>query len=209
MVNKTPRTFTAPLAWAAACAIALGSGAARADNFLDHRLGKDTGGIYSLQDGVPISLGLLAAGCALWQGTTDRLGKTCWEAGESGVAAVVAAEALQFATGRQSPAATGDPNRWFSGGKGSFPSTHVSLTTAVVTPFIFQYFHDDPWVGALAVLPAYEMVARVRAREHWQTDVIAGAALGFAFGAYEAHRDNPLVFSLLPGGAYVGFHHSF
>jgi len=63
--------------------------------------------------------------------------------------------------------------------------------------------------GALAILPAYEMVARVKAREHWQTDVLAGAALGFAFGAYEAHRNNPLIFSVLPGGAYVGFRHSF
>jgi membrane-associated phospholipid phosphatase len=194
---------------AAACAFALLPCIGRADNFIDHRVTKDTGGIYSLQDAVPVSLGLLAAGCALWQGTEDRLGKTCWEAGESGLLTAVAAEGLQFITGRQPPSATSDPNRWFSGGKGSFPSTHVSVTTAVVTPFIYQYIHDDPWVAALAALPAYEMVARVKAQQHWQTDVLAGAALGFGIGAYEAHRNNPLVFSLLPGGAYVGFHRSF
>lgn len=175
----------------------------------DHRVTKDTGGIYSLQDAVPVSLALLAAGCAWWQGTEDRLGKTCWEAGESALGSAVAAEGLQFITGRQSPSATGDPHKWFSGGKGSFPSSHVSVTTAVVTPFIYQYIHEDPLVAALALLPAYEMIARVKAREHWQTDVIAGAALGFAIGAYEAHRNNPFVFSVLPGGAYIGFHHSF
>jgi membrane-associated phospholipid phosphatase len=197
------------LSWAAACALALLPCIGRADNFIDHRVTKDTGGIYSLQDAVPISLGLLAAGCAFWQGTEDRLGKTCWEAGESGLLTAVAAEGLQFITGRQAPSATSDPNRWFSGGKGSFPSTHVSVTTAVVTPFIYQYIHDNPWVAALAVLPAYEMVARVKAQQHWQTDVLAGAALGFGIGAYEAHRNNPLVFSLLPDGAYIGFHRSF
>lgn len=195
------------LAWTAACAIALLPGVGRAD--IDHRVAKDTSGIYSLQDAVPISLGLLAAGCALWEGTEDRLGKTCWEAGESGVASALAAEGLQFITGRQSPSQTGNPDKWFSGGKGSFPSTHVSLTTAVVTPFIYQYVHDDPLVAALAVLPMYEMVARVKAQQHWQTDVLAGAALGFAVGSYEAHRNNPLIFSVLPGGAFIGFHHSF
>lgn len=176
---------------------------------LDHRVTKDTSGIYSLQDAVPVSLTLLAAGCAWWQGTEDRLGRTCWEAGESALGGALAAAGLQFITGRQSPSATDDPNNWFKGGKGSFPSSHVAVTTAVITPFIYQYIHDEPLVAALALLPVYEMVARVKAREHWQTDVIAGAALGFAIGAYEAHRNNPFVFSVLPGGAYVGFHHSF
>jgi membrane-associated phospholipid phosphatase len=190
-------------------ALALVSGAARADNFIDHRVTKDTGGIYSLQDAVPISLAVFAAGCALWQGTEDRFGKTCWQAGEAGVASVLVAEGLQFATGRRSPAETSDPGQWFSGGKGSFPSTHVSLTTSIVTPFIYQYIHEEPFVAALAILPLYEMVARVKAQEHWQTDVLAGAALGFAFGAYESHRNNPLIFAVLPGGVFVGFHHSF
>jgi undecaprenyl-diphosphatase len=192
---------------AAVCALVLSPRIGRAD--IDHRVSKDTSGIYSAQDAVPISLAVLTAGCALWQGTEDRFGKTCWQAGESGVAGVFMAEGLQFLTGRQSPAETSDPSRWFSGGKGSFPSTHVTVTTAIVTPFIYQYVHEQPAVALLAILPVYEMVARVKAQEHWQTDVLAGAALGFATGYFESHRDSPLVFSLLPGGAYVGFRHSF
>src|SRR5277367_2727011 len=179
----------------------------RAD--IDHVVSKNTGGIFAVQDEVPIVLALSAAGCALWLGTEDRLGKTCWESGESAVAAAIAAEGLQWITGRRSPSQTSDPNQWFTGGKGSFPSTHVSVTAAVVTPVIYQYFPDNPWVAALGLLPIYEMVARVKAQQHWQTDVIAGAALGFGIGAYEAHRNNPFVFVLLPGGAYVGFHRSF
>jgi membrane-associated phospholipid phosphatase len=183
--------------------------AALADNFIDHRVTKDTGGIYELQDAVPIVLALAAAGCAASEGTESRLGRTCWEASESGVASVILAESLQLITRRQSPAQNADPDHWFSGGKGSFPSTHVSLTTAVVVPFMFQYVHDEPSVAALAVLPLYEMVARVKAQQHWQTDVLAGAALGLGIGAYEFHRNNPFIFTLLPGGAYVGFRRSF
>ena len=179
----------------------------RAD--IDHRVSKDTGGIYALQDAVPIVLELAAAGCAASEGTESRLGRTCWEAGESGVASVILAEGLQLITRRESPASTPDPDHWFSGGKGSFPSTHVSLTTAGVVPFMFQYVHDQPAVAALAVLPLYEMVARVKAQQHWQTDVLAGAALGLGIGAYEFHRNSPFVFALLPGGAYLGFHRSF
>ncbi len=182
---------------------------ARADNAIDHRVSKDTGGIYAAQDALPIALSLAAAGCAVWEGTMSQLGKSCWEAGESAVAGAILAEGLQFATGRRSPSQTADPNQWFKGGKGSFPSSHVSVTAAVVTPIIFRYIHDEPWVAALAILPAFEMIARVKAREHWQTDVIAGAALGFGVGTYEYFRDSPLVFSVLPGGAYIGLHHSF
>jgi hypothetical protein len=204
-----PPILSALPALAAIGAMLLLPGSGRCDDFIDHRVAKDTGGIYSLQDAVPVSLGLLAAGCAIWEGTEDRLGKTCWESAESGLGAGIAAEGFQLITGRRPPSATSDPNHWFAGGKGSFPSTHVSVTTAVVTPFIYEYVHDEPYIAALAVLPLYEMVARVKAQQHWQTDVLAGAALGFAVGSYEAHRKNPLVFSLLPGGAYVGFQHSF
>jgi len=187
----------------------LAPNSACADNFLDHQVSKNTGGIYQLQDAVPITLALLTAGCALWEGTENRLGKTCWEGGESGAASLVVSEGLQLLMRRESPATTNDPNHWFKGSKGSFPSNHVSLTTGVVTPFILQYAHDEPWVAALAILPVYEMVARVKAREHWQTDVIAGAALGLSIGAYEYHRNSPFIFSVLPGGAFVGFQKSF
>lgn len=198
------------------CCLSLGGLAqAKGESFIDKRVGKDTGGIYSAQDAVPITLGLMVAGCALWNGTEDRFGKTCWVAGESALASYGFAKGLQVLTKRESPNDSADPGRWHSshssshGKGGSFPSGHVAFTTAIVTPFVLDYFEDQPWVAALLLLPAYEMVARVKARDHWQTDVLAGAVLGFAIGAYEHHYDSPFVFSLLPGGAFVGFHKSF
>lgn len=208
-----PQCFASDFAILALMTITMGAllapNGARADNFIDHRLSKDTGGIYQLQDAVPITLALLTAGCALWEGTENRLGNTCWEGGESGVASLVISEGLQLITRRESPDTTSDPNHWFKGAKGSFPSSHLSLTTGLVTPFILQYVHDEPWIATLAVLPVYEMVARVKAREHWQTDVIAGAALGLTVGAYEYRRNSPFIFSVLPGGGFVGFQKSF
>jgi hypothetical protein len=103
---------------AAVSAIVLKPVRGRGDDFLDHRVAKDTGGVYSLQDAVPVSLGLLAAGCAIWQGSEDGRGKTCWESAESGLGAVIAAEGLQLITGRRPPSATSDPNHWFAGGAG-------------------------------------------------------------------------------------------
>jgi hypothetical protein len=183
-----------------------------ADNLIDHQVNKDTGGIYRAQDAVPIALGLFTLGCAVWEGTEGKLGRTCWESGEATAGTILAVKALQFVTNRESPETTKSANHFHffkASGFGSFPSTHVATTTALVTPFILEYADDNPWAYALALLPAYEMVARVKAQAHWQTDVLVGAAVGYAIGAYEADRGRPFVFGLLPGGAYAGISASF
>lgn len=183
---------------------------ANADNLIDHQVNKDTGGIYRLQDAVPVSLGLFTLGCALWEGTESRLGRSCWQSGEAAVGTTLVVKTLQLITRRESPDTTQSANNFFeTKGFGSFPSTHVATTTALVTPYILEYAEDNPWVYSLALLPAYEMVARVKARAHWQTDVLVGAALGLAIGAFEATPGQPFVFGLLPGGAYAGISASF
>lgn len=209
MPHTTQCRTTALLSLLAAPLVFLPSLASASGAFIDHRLNKDTSGIYSIQDAVPITLALASGACALWEGTETRLGKTCWESSESIGIGGVSAVALQYIFGRESPSATDDPGHWFSGGRGSFPSLHLTVTTAAVTPVIFEYMHDDPWIASLALLPAYEMVARVKAQEHWQTDVLAGTLLGFGVGWYEYERKSPFVFYLLPRGAFVGFSKEF
>lgn len=194
---------------AAICGALLAQSALADGAFIDRRLSRNTGGIYAAQDAVPVVLALASGGCALWEGTASRLGRSCWESAESVAIGGVSAVALQYITGRQAPSSTADPGHWFSGGRGSFPSLHVTVSTAAVTPLILEYVHDDPWVAGLALLPAYEMVARVKAQEHWQTDVIAGAVLGAATGWFEYERKSPFVFYLLPGGAYAGLSGKF
>ena len=182
---------------------------AQAQNTLDHRLPEDRAGIYRAQDAVPLALGLAMLSGALIEGSESRLGRSYWQGGESFLASGLLAEALKRVVRRESPATTTDPGHWFSADRdGSFPSAHVAITTAAVTPLILEYQRDQPWVWTLAALPAYEMVARVKAREHWQSDVLAGAALGASVGWYEHGRAKPWVLTLLPGGVFVGYHAS-
>ena len=64
----------------------------------------------------------------------------------------------------------------------SFPSGEVAEISGIVTPYVLEYGNDHPAVYALEVLPVYDAIARVRVQAHWQTDVIAGFALGTASG---------------------------
>jgi hypothetical protein len=61
-------------------------------------------------------------------------------------------------------------------------------------------------VYALEVLPAYDMVARVKVRGQWQSDVLAGFAIGTTFGYLAHRREMPFILNLLPHGFMVGLH---
>ena len=118
----------------------------------------------------------------------------------------VAVEIAKLAFSRERPLTTDNPNRWFTGhGNASFPSGEATLTTAIVTPIMLEYGRDHPAVYGLALLPAYDAIARVKTRGHWQSDVLAGIALG-GFVGYEMHERNvPLTLSVLPDGFHAGF----
>jgi hypothetical protein len=74
-----------------------------------------------------------------------------------------------------------------------------------VTPLVLEYGHDHPWVYGLELLPVYDGIARMKVWGHWQTDVIAGFALGTGVG-YLMHRNPnaPYILRLMPHGIYVG-----
>jgi hypothetical protein len=81
--------------------------------------------------------------------------------------------------------------------------------SAAVTPFIVNYGSDHPAVYALALLPAYDAMARMKVHGHWQSDVLAGAAIGVGVGIWSTRRASPLVLGWLPGGFQVGYIHHF
>ena len=56
------------------------------------------------------------------------------------------------------------------------------MAAALATPYILEYGHDNPAVYGLLAIPAYVGVARLKNHAHWQTDVIAGWALGATAG---------------------------
>ena len=190
------------------------SASARAGGFLgiDHEVGFDQSGIWArgnqtgLQDGV---IAVEIAG-ALWFGNDGELGHTFWQTIDSSVLSGLTADVLKRATGRARPTQGDDPNRWFRGGCcQSFPSGEVTLQASFVTPFIANYSREHPWIWALELLPLYDATARLKSHAHWQTDVIAGWALGTGFGYWATTRGTPLSVQLLPRGLSVGLSKRF
>lgn len=147
---------------------------------------------------------------ALWEGGETRLGKTFWQSIDSSAIGAISSEALKHIFTRSRPDQSSDPNLWFKGSSHySFPSGEVTAVTAIVTPFVFEYARDYPAVYALELLPLYDGIARVKIHAHWQSDALAGFALGTAT-AYFAHtRDNPIILSALPHGFIVGLRTKF
>ena len=174
----------------------------------DHRVAIDQRGIWSRSTQNILRYGVVATeiGGALWYGGDDKLGRTFWESIDATVLSQATAEVAKRAFGRRRPSQTDDPNDWFNHGSccRSFPSGEVALQASFVTPFIVNYAAEQPWVWALELLPAYDSVARVKSGSHWQTDVLAGWALGTAFGYWSAKRNSPFFLQILPHGVTAG-----
>jgi PAP2 superfamily len=181
---------------------------------IDHEWSYDNSGIWSRSNQLVLEYGVIAfaVGGAVWEGGDTRFGRTLWQSIDASAASGVVALALKYATSRVRPIDSGgDPNLWFKGhGNQSFPSGEVTLVSAVMTPIVLEYRHDDPWVYGLELLPVYDGIARMKVQAHWQSDVIAGFALGTAAGwLMHSNPNTPYVLSVLPHGFYIGLKKSF
>jgi undecaprenyl-diphosphatase len=178
----------------------------------DHRVGFDDSGIWSHNTELTIMYTMLGGEIAtgLWEGGESRIGKTSWQAIDSTGAGAVLSTAGKYIFTRSRPSQTDNPNEWFQGkGHYSFPGGETTTYTAIVTPYILEYGHDNPAVWALALLPVYSGVARVKERGHWQTDILASWALGGVTGYWAHERDSPLILSVMPHSIVVGLKTQF
>jgi membrane-associated phospholipid phosphatase len=105
--------------------------------------------------------------------------------------ALLATEGAKYVVGRARPT-TGLGRKEFEAGSSedrfhSFPSRHVTVMWAAVTPYAQEF--DAPWLYGVAALTN---AARIGSREHWASDTVGGALLGYALGrvTYEARRDS-------------------
>ena len=174
---------------------------------IDHKVNVQDTGIWARHDQLLLEdLTILTiVGGGLWEGGEDRLGKTYWRAIDSSVLGAISSTALKYAFTRSRPTQSDSPDDWFQGrGHYSFPSGEVTSISAAVTPFVLEYKDENPAVWALELLPAYDAVARVKAGAHWQTDVIAGFALGTGTGWLAMQRDSPFILEAMPRGIFVG-----
>jgi undecaprenyl-diphosphatase len=214
------QSYSAAIRRAACLLIILASGWFAAPSFagggflgIDHQVTYQDSGIWARrnQDALIALMVAGEVGGALWEGGDTRLGRTLWQSVDATLVGGVTSLVMKRAFSRVRPADTSDPNEWFKSGRNaSFPSGEVTVTSAIVTPFVLEYGREHPAIYALELLPIYDAIGRLKVQGHWQTDVIAGFALGTAAG-YFMHRrtGTPLVLSVMPGGFYAGFNKRF
>ena len=198
------------------CAAVLATATTRAGSGLlglDHYVTKDDSGIWARRNQLLLINTLLIGetAAALWEGGDTRFGRTMWKSIDATVIGGVAAQAMKLTFSRSRPSQTTDPNQWFQGsGNESFPSGEVTIVSAIVTPVVLEYRHDHPSVYALELLPIYDAIGRVKVHGHWQSDVIAGYALGTAAGYFMfQRRQTPFTLTVMPHSIQVGWSKRF
>jgi PAP2 superfamily len=200
-----------PWPWPLLCLLALSSTGAQAGGGLlgiDSEQALDQSGIWARKYQTGLELGVIAVEIAggLWFGNDNELGHTFWQTIDASAISGIASTGLKYAFSRARPDQGGNPDRWFRGSCcQSFPSGEVTLQASFVTPFIANYSAGNPWVWSLELLPIYDGIARMKSRAHWQTDVLAGWALGTGIGYWSTTRKVPISVQILPRGWSVGF----
>ena|SRR5579863_3770103 len=176
---------------------------------IDHEWTYDNSGIWKRNYQEFLEYGLVAGevGWGLWEGGETRLGHTVWQSIDASAASGIVALGMKYAFSRVRPnASNNDPNLWFQGhGNQSFPSGEVTSVSSIVTPFVLEYGRDHPLVYALEALPIYDGIARMKVQAHWQSDVLAGFALGTGT-AWLIHRspNSPFILRVMPHAIYAG-----
>ena len=103
--------------------------------------------------------------------------ETGFLAGEAALNSLVTVEALKYSMRRERPYQANGAGSFFSGGT-SFPSEHAAAAWSIAGVIAHEY------PGTLPRMLAYSMASavsfsRVRARQHFPSDVLVGAALGY------------------------------
>jgi membrane-associated phospholipid phosphatase len=179
---------------------------------IDHTVAYDASGVWNpnVYRGLVGALTAAQIGGAVWEGSDTRFGKTMWQGIDSEIIAGVSATAGKYIFTRARPSDGNNPCLWFQGGSNySFPSGEASVAAALVTPYILEYANDYPAAYALLLLPAYVGAGRIKNQAHWQTDVLAGWAVGGLSGWFAHSRDVPIMIQLLPHGFEIGYGKQF
>ena len=179
---------------------------------IDHTVSYDASGIWNpdVYRGIVGALTVAQVGGAVWEGSESRFGKTMWQGIDSEIIGGVTATAGKYIFTRTRPSTTDNPCLWFQHGSNySFPSGEAAVSAALVTPYVIEYAHDYPATYALLLLPLYVGAGRIKNQAHWQTDVLAGWAVGGLSGWYAHSRETPFMIELLPHGFQVGYKTQF
>ena len=174
---------------------------------IDHTVSYDASGAWNpnIYRRIVSALTVAQVGGAIWEGSESRFGNTMWQGIDSQIISGVATTVGKHIFTRVRPSTQNNPCLWFQGGDNhSFPSNEAAQAAGLVTPYIIEYGSDYPATYALLLLPLYVGAGRIKNQAHWQTDVIAGWAVGGLSGWYAHSRDTPILIQLLPHGVAIG-----
>jgi undecaprenyl-diphosphatase len=179
---------------------------------IDHLVSLDNTGVWNpdVSRGITAALTIAQVGGAIWEGSETRFGKTMWQGIDSELIGAGVAQVGKYIFTRVRPDQQNNPCLWFKGDHHySFPSGEAAVSASLVTPYVIEYAGDNPAVYALLLLPLYTGVSRVKNQAHWQTDVLAGWAVGGLSGWFAHSLDVPILIQILPHGFQVGLKTTF
>jgi membrane-associated phospholipid phosphatase len=126
--------------------------------------------------------GLMAGGAFAvtgWASHDDREKQVSWDLTESFLWANAISETFKISLGRRRPYATDDPFELRPGStSGSFPSGHTTSAFAAATMLSEYYPTWQVMVPAYAAASAVGF-SRIYANQHWGSDVVGGALIGY------------------------------
>src|SRR5580704_7217913 len=145
----------------------------------------------TLSDAGLASLAGAGGGLYLWSRIShdDHQRETGILATEAVLDSLAVSSTLQYSFGREQPYQDDGRGRFFHGGN-SFPSDHSAMAWSAASVIAHEY------PGALTEFLAYGMAtavsaARVTGKEHFPSDVVVSAAMGWLIGreVYKKHHD--------------------
>jgi membrane-associated phospholipid phosphatase len=119
--------------------------------------------------------------------------ETGFLAGEAALNSLVAVESFKYSLRRERPYQGNGSGSFFQGGGTSFPSEHAAAAWSVAGIIAHEY--PGPFAKILAYgLASLVDTSRLRARQHFPSDVLVGSVIGnlVAQNIYSRHHDSEL-----------------
>lgn len=119
--------------------------------------------------------------------------ETGFLSGEAAINSLVAAEALKYSLRRERPYQANGSGDFFQSGGTSFPSEHATAAFSVAGVIAHEYPGPLPKILAYGLATAVS-ISRVKARQHFNSDVLVGSVMGdmIAQNVYSRHFDPEL-----------------
>jgi membrane-associated phospholipid phosphatase len=113
--------------------------------------------------------------------------------GEALLDSLIVVSVLKPIAGRNRPNAKDDQGSFFNGGA-SFPSGHAIETWSLASVISYEYGHTKLVPIIACALAGVVTVARFSAQQHYASDLVAGAGMGWFIGRYvwKTHQDHAI-----------------